>query len=386
MPSRVGILLVNLGTPDAPEAPEVRRYLREFLSDPRVLDINPVGRWLLLNLFILRTRPAQSAAAYRKVWGVDGSPLLANSRALRDAIDLRLPEIPVELAMRYGNPSIETGLTRLHEAGCDHLVVLPLFPQYASSSTGSAVHKIYDEAGRRWNTPFITVVPPFYDDLRFVEAFAQVGQPVLDELRPDHVLMSFHGLPQRHMHKSDDSGHHCLRSDDCCHKISDDNRNCYRAQCFATAHALAGRLGLPPDGWSISFQSRLGRDPWIEPYTDQVLVQRAEAGVRRMAVFCPAFVADCLETLEEIGIRAAEDFRAAGGERLELVPSLNAHPAWVDAVLGLLGDALPPGARRHVVAATSTRARAEPGPEPASPSADPSADPSASAPEPRARE
>ena len=347
MPSRVGILLVNLGTPDAPEAPEVRRYLREFLSDPRVIDINPVGRWLLLNLIILPTRPKQSAEAYRKVWGVDGSPLLVNGRALRDAVDLRLPELPVELAMRYGNPSIAAGLDRLHAAGCDHLVVLPLFPQYASSSTGSAVEKVYQEAGRRWNTPFITVVPPFYDDLRFVEAFAQVGQPVLDELEPDYVLMSFHGLPERHMIKSDDSGHHCLRNKDCCAKIGDHNRNCYRAQCFATANALAGRLGLPPDQWGVSFQSRLGRDPWIKPYTDEVLVERAKAGTKRMAVFCPAFVADCLETLEEIGMRAQEDFQAAGGEQLELVPSLNAHPAWVDAVIGMLEEALPPSARHQ---------------------------------------
>ena len=344
MRSRPGVLLVNLGTPDAPDAPAVRRYLRQFLSDPRVIDINPVGRWLLLNLIILPTRPAKSAEAYKKVWGVDGSPLLVNGRALRREIDLRLPGIAVELAMRYGSPDIAGALDRLHEAGCDHLIVLPLFPQYAASSTGSAVEMIYREAGRRWNTPFITVVPPFYDDLRFVEAFAQVGQPVLDDLAPDHVLMSFHGLPERHMHKSDDSGSHCLRGDDCCRKIGPENRNCYRAQCYATANALAGRLSLPAEQWSVSFQSRLGRDPWIKPYTDEVLVQLAESGIKRLAVFCPAFVADCLETLEEIGMRADEDFRAAGGERLELVPSLNAHPAWVDAVLGLLEDSFPPGA------------------------------------------
>ncbi|MCA9710481.1 MAG: ferrochelatase, partial [Myxococcales bacterium] len=325
MAGRVGILLVNLGTPDAPEAPQVRRYLQEFLSDPRVIDINPVVRWLLLHLVILRTRPAKSAEAYAKVWGVDGSPLLVNGRALRDAIDLRLPELPVELAMRYGSPSIATGLDRLHAAGCDHLVVLPLFPQYASSSTGSAVEKVYAEAGKRWNTPFITVVPPFYDDLRFIEAFAQVGQPVLDALRPDHVLLSFHGLPERHIHKSDDSGHHCLRGDDCCRKLGPHNRSCYRAQCFATARALAGRLGLAEGTWSVGFQSRLGRDPWIGPHTDTMIVELAKAGTKRLAVLCPAFVADCLETLEEIGMRAKEDFLAAGGEQLELVPSLNAH-------------------------------------------------------------
>lgn len=348
MSARVGVLLLNLGTPDAPRPAEVRRYLREFLSDPRVIDINPVGRWLLLNLMILPLRPRRSAEAYAKIWGPDGSPLLTNGHALRDAVAERLSEIPVALAMRYGSPSIGEGLDELHARGCDHVVVLPLYPQYASSSTGSSVEAVYREAGRRWNTPFVSVVPPFYDDLRFVEAFAQVGQPVLDTLAPDHVLMSFHGLPERHMQKSDPTGRHCLQSDGCCEKLVDANRNCYRAQCFATARALAGRLGLPEAKWSVSFQSRLGRTPWIRPYTDERIVELARAGVQRMAVFCPAFVADCLETLEEIGMRAQADFQAAGGEALQLVPSLNAHPAWVDAVVGLVHDALPPSARRRV--------------------------------------
>lgn len=347
MSVKLGVLLVNLGTPDAPRPAEVRRYLREFLSDPRVIDINPVARWLLLELIILPVRPGRSAEAYTKVWGEAGSPLLTNSQALRDKVAERLAELPVVLAMRYGNPSIGAGLDQLHAAGCDHVVVVPLFPQYASSSTGSAVEAVYREAGRRWNTPFVTVVPPFFDDLRFVEAFAQVGQPVLEELRPDHVLMSFHGLPERHMRKSDPTGRHCLEAQDCCRKLVDQNRNCYRAQCFATAQALAGRLGLPEEMWSVAFQSRLGRTPWIRPYTDERLVELAKSGVRRLAVFCPAFVADCLETLEEIGMRADEAFRAAGGEALRLVPSLNAHPAWVDAVVGLVHDVLPPALRRR---------------------------------------
>jgi protoporphyrin/coproporphyrin ferrochelatase len=352
--AKVGVLLLNLGTPDAPTPAAVRRYLREFLSDPRVLDIHPLGRWLLLELVILPVRPRRSAEAYAKIWGEAGSPLLTNGQALRDAVAERLAEIPVALAMRYGSPSIGTGLDQLHAQGCDHVVVLPLFPQYASSSTGSAAEAVYRQAGRRWNTPFVTVVPPFYDDLRFVEAFAQVGQPVLDALAPDHVLMSFHGLPERHMQKSDPSGRHCLQSDDCCRKLVDANRNCYRAQCFATAHALAGRLAIPEGQWSVAFQSRLGRDPWIRPYTDERLVELAKAGVERLAVFCPAFVADCLETLEEIGIRAAADFRAAGGKQLRLVPSLNAHPAWVDAVVGLVHDALPPALRRRVAGSRAT--------------------------------
>lgn len=347
MNPKVGVLLLNLGTPDAPHPSEVRRYLRDFLSDPRVIDINPVVRWMLLLFIILPLRPRRSAEAYAKIWGEGGSPLLLHGKALREAVGERMAELPVALAMRYGTPSIASALDQLVADGCDHLVVVPLFPQYASSSSGSALEAVYREAGRRWNTPFITVVPPFFDDLRFVEAFAQVAQPVLDELRPDHVLMSFHGLPERHMRKSDATGRHCLQSEGCCEKLVAANRNCYRAQCFATAQALAGRLSLAEGEWSVSFQSRLGRDPWIQPYTDVRIVELAKAGVERVAVMCPAFVADCLETLEEIGIRAEADFRAAGGKALRLVPSLNATPAWIDAVVGLVQDVLPPAARRR---------------------------------------
>jgi ferrochelatase len=335
-----GVLLVNLGTPDAPEPAAVRRYLREFLSDPRVLDISPVGRWALLELVILPLRPAKSAAAYQKIWGEDGSPLLVHSRALARAVAEKLPDgHRVELAMRYGSPSIDSALDKLVAAGCERLVLVPLYPQYASSSTGSSVEAVYRSAGRRWNTPFLTVVPPFYDDARFVEALAAVGRPVLEELEPDMVLMSYHGLPERHMVKSDPTGGHCLKSDTCCDVVDDRNRSCYRAQCYATSRALARALDLSSDRYTVSFQSRLGRTPWIRPFTDEVLVELAKKGVQRLAVFCPAFVADCLETLEEIGIRAQEDFQRAGGKELRLVPGLNAHPTWVEAVVGLVRDA-----------------------------------------------
>lgn len=340
MNDRVGVLLVNLGTPDAPRAPEVRRYLHQFLSDPRVLDINPVARWLLLHAVILRSRPAKSAAAYAKIWDADtGSPLLSHSQALRDEVANRLgDDCPVVLAMRYGNPSIERGLDELGQKGCDRIVVLPLFPQYAASSTGSAVEEVFRIAGPRWNTPFISIAPPFYDHPGFLDAFATVGRPVLDELRPDHVLLSFHGLPERHMKKSDPSGQHCLASAGCCDAIGPHNRNCYRAQCYVTARGIAERLDLGEAGerWSVAFQSRLGRTPWIKPYTDERLVELARSGTKRLAVFCPAFVADCLETLEEIELRAKEDFVAAGGEQLRLVPSLNAHPQWADAVVDMV--------------------------------------------------
>ncbi len=328
-----GLLLVNVGTPDDPTPAAVRRYLAEFLSDPRVLDINPLGRAALLHGVILRTRPKKSAAAYQKIWSERGSPLLYHSQELRDRVAAKLGgSTPVELAMRYGQPSIAKGLAALRAAGADNVVAFPLYPQFASSSTGSALEAIYAEAGRQWNTPAIRVVGPFYGDPLFLGAFAQVARPILADKKPDHVLFSFHGLPERHMRKSDDSGSHCLTSEHCCDRIDVKNRHCYRAQCYATARGLASLLNLPLDRYTVTFQSRLGRTPWIRPYTDVVLPELAQKGVKKLCVICPAFVADCLETLEEIGIRAAADFKAAGGGELTLVPSLNASPAWVDAV------------------------------------------------------
>lgn len=338
-----GLLLLNLGTPDQPEPAAVRRYLREFLSDPRVLDIHPVGRAALLHLVILPRRPSQSAEAYRKIWDPErGSPLLFHSQDLARRVAERMGNTwRVELAMRYGQPSIPEGLDRLRQAGVDRLVVFPLFPQYASSSTGSALEVVYREVAARWNVPSVSVVPAFYDEPSFISAYAAVGAPVLAERRPDHVLFSFHGLPERHMRKSDESGRHCLASEGCCDRVNGANRNCYRAQCFATARSLAAAVALEPGRWTVTFQSRLGRTPWIRPYTDHVIPELAAAGVRRLAIFSPAFVADCLETLEEIGIRAREQFLGAGGEELTLVPSLNSSPAWVDAVVELARRAAP---------------------------------------------
>ncbi|MEZ4452206.1 MAG: ferrochelatase [Nannocystaceae bacterium] len=339
-PSPIGVLLVNLGTPDAPEVAEVRRYLAEFLSDPRVLDIHPIGRWLLLHAIILRTRPAKSAAAYRKIWGPEGSPLLLHTRALGAAVADALPDHVIEVAMRYGNPSLRSGLQRLQAAGCDRILVIPLYPHYAASSTGSTVEAIFREAAPLWNTPYLQVMPAFYDHPAFIDALAAVGAPVLAELDAEHVVYSFHGLPERHMRKSDPSGKHCLEGAGCCDRIVPANRNCYRAQCYATARALTGRLGLDPARTTVCFQSRLGRTPWIQPYTDHVLPALAARGIKRVAVFCPAFVADCLETLEEIGIRARDDWKAAGGDELRLVPGLNAEPLWVAGVVRMIRESL----------------------------------------------
>jgi ferrochelatase len=339
---RTGILLVNLGTPDAPEPGPVRRYLRQFLSDPRVIDVNPIGRAALVYLVVLPFRPARSAAAYRKVWMPEGSPLLVHGRALVERLRERMPEHPIELGMRYGNPSLERAVERLREQACDRLLVLPLYPQYAASSTGSTVEELARITGSLWTTPFVGVIPPFYDHPAFLDAFSVIARETLAEFAADHVLFSFHGLPERQVVRCADP-RVCLAGPSCCDALSLANRNCYRAQCHATARALAAALELGEVGerWSIAFQSRLGRTPWIKPYTDEVVPALAKRGVQRLAVMCPAFVADCLETLEEIGMRARADFQAAGGDTLELIPSLNSEPVWVEALEQLIRESLP---------------------------------------------
>ncbi len=334
----IGVLLINLGTPDTPDPAAVRRYLREFLSDPRVIDIGPLARWLLVNLVILPTRPRTSAAAYRKIWTERGSPLLVHTRDLADAVAAALGErFVVKVGMRYGRPSIETALVELGDP--DRVVVLPLFPQYSSASTGSALERVMRLAASRDVVPALRVVGPFHDDPGTLDAFAAVGRPVIADARPDHVLFSFHGLPERQVQRCDASGRICLRSDSCCDRYGAENRRCYRASCFETARQLARRLDLAANDFTVSFQSRLGRTRWIEPHTDVVVRELARKGVRRLVVFSPSFVADCVETLEELGIRAREDFLRHGGAELRLVPSLNATPAWVEAVARMVQGA-----------------------------------------------
>jgi len=327
--------MINLGTPESPGPSDVRRYLREFLMDPRVIDLPAWKRWLVVNM-ILISRPRASGEAYAKIWTEQGSPLLVHSRALVDKISRRLPELRVELGMRYGNPSIASALQRLRADGVDKVVVFPLYPQYSSAANGSSLDKVYAEAARLWNVPDIETIPPFYDDPGFIAACAAQARPMIDDVDPEKIYFSFHGLPERHVAKSDESGEHCLRSADCCARIVETNRHCYRAQCHATARLLAERLGIPDDKYVICFQSRLGRDPWIKPYTDHVMIEHARAGVKRAVILSPAFVADCLETLEELRIRAVADWTAHGGERLEVVPCINSDERWVDAAIDLV--------------------------------------------------
>jgi ferrochelatase len=329
---KIGVLLVNTGSSSAPRAKETRAYLRQFLSDPRIIDIAPWKRWLLLNLIILPLRPRKTAEAYEAIWTDRGSPLIAISEDFRDLLQKRLPEFAVEIGMAYGDPSVRTGMDKLLAQEVDRIIVVPMFPQFASATTGSVLEAAYKIAGEHWNVPALSALPAFYDDPLFIDAWEAVAKPRLEAFKPDHVLMSFHGLPERQVKKSDPTGEHCLCREGCCDVKVSANRNCYRHHCIETGKRIVERLGLAEYQYTVTFQSRLGRDPWLTPATDETIVKLAKQGVKRLAILSPAFVADCLETLEEIGIGGKEEFLKNGGEEYLLVPSLNTEPKWVEAL------------------------------------------------------
>ncbi|MBM4344429.1 MAG: ferrochelatase [Deltaproteobacteria bacterium] len=346
-----GVLLVNTGTPASTATGDVRRYLRQFLGDPRVIDLHPLARWLLLELVILPFRPARSAAAYRKIWTERGSPLLVHGRDLADGLRGALTAeadaaYVVELAMQFGSPSIPAALDRLQAAGAAQVVVVPLFPQYAAASYGSAAAAVCAEAARRWVVPSLRFVAPFWQSPAWLDAVVAGARAEIAAFAPDHVLLSYHGVPERHCARTDPSGAHCLRSAACCDALVPANAHCYRAQCMATSRALVAALGLDPQRVTTAFQSRLGRTPWIKPYADRAIADLGKAGVQRLLVVEPSFVADCLETLEEIGIRGRADFRAAGGGELRLCPSLNASAVWVRGLATLVREASTQGPAR----------------------------------------
>ena len=337
--SKWGLLLVNIGTPEQPTRSAVRRFLNEFLSDRRVVDITPVLRKMLLHLVILPSRPKRVAEAYKKIWTERGSPLLVNGQELARRLRASLGWPPVELAMCYGPPTIKRALDEFQRQGVDRIIVFPLFPHNSSSAWGSAVEKVYQEAGRRWKVPSLQVVPPYFDHPAFIDAIAiQTGQAIRD-IHADFLLMSFHGVPTRHCRRGDPTGgEFCLASESCCQTMVNENRNCYRAQCFATARTLADRLGVDERHYAVSFQSRFGGDRWLQPCTSELIKQLADGRAERLVVACPSFVTDCLETLEEIGVRGNENFYNAGGSNFRLVPSLNSERSWVDAIVQILGE------------------------------------------------
>lgn len=322
-----GVLLVNLGTPDSTSVPDVRKYLREFLMDKRVIDIPFLGRWMLVNLIIAPFRAPKSAAEYRKLFDEKGSPLKYFGYEVRDMLQKKLgEEFKVELGMRYQSPSIESALDELKD--CESIKVIPLFPQYASATTGS-VHDKVMEIVRDWQIiPEISFVSKFFEKDLYLQTIQNQAEKLRAEDRFEHFVFSYHGIPERQIKKGS-VGNQCQLGK-CCNSYHDRNQYCYRAQCFHNSRLLAERLGLGEDQYTVCFQSRLGKTPWIQPYAEDVISDLANRGIKKVLVFSPAFVSDCLETTVEVGETFAEDFIHQGGEKWTLVPSLNAEETWVD--------------------------------------------------------
>lgn len=335
MKPSTGILLTNLGTPDSPSSRDVYSYLIEFLTDSRVIDTSWLSRQLLVRGVIVPTRFRQSARMYKEIWTKEGSPLKVYGERVSSLLQGKLGEdYAVELAMRYKNPSIESALEKLMKKGCSKVVVVPLFPQYASATTGSVHQKVMESAAKWQVIPEFDFINNFATDSGFINALKAVSAPYkLSDY--DHILFSFHGLPERQLTKADRADH-CMKKENCCKKLTKSNQSCYSAQCYATAKALAEALNISDKDYSLSFQSRLGKEPWLQPYTSDVIARLASEGKKKVLVFCPAFVCDCLETIYEIGVEYDNEFKHAGGEKLDLVPGLNDHPAWIDALTNLI--------------------------------------------------
>ncbi|USE35151.1 ferrochelatase [Endozoicomonas sp. SCSIO W0465] len=326
-----GVLLVNLGSPDSTSVEDVRNYLNEFLMDKYVIDLPWVIRRLILSLFILPSRPARSAEAYRSIWTEQGSPLIVNSETFTKKLRERTA-IPIELAMRYGKPEIAEALDNLaKQPGIQEILLFPLYPHYAMSSVKTVVERTKSLMQEMDITIPLRVHPVFYDHDGYIEALVESAKPWLEK-DFDHLVFSYHGVPERHIMKDDPTGNHCLKDKSCCQKTSIAHKTCYRHQVYQTTEAFIEKAGIPIDKYSVGFQSRLGKAKWLEPNTLDVLKQLADQGIRKVLVICPSFVSDCLETLEEIGLDAKEEFIKAGGESLELIPCLNDHPAWIDLV------------------------------------------------------
>lgn len=325
------VLLANLGSPDRPDVPSVRRYLNQFLMDPYVIQLPWLLRRLIVGLFVLPLRPQRSAHAYQSIWTERGSPLIALSCDLLAALRQKT-SVPVAMSMRYGNPSIESELLKLAaEPGIGEILFIPLYPHYADSTVTTSVREAQRVIKKHGLAVTLRVIKPFYNHPDYIEALVGSAKPYLaDSSTWDHVLFSYHGLPELHITRADPTGAHCLKTPDCCRVPSPAHATCYRHQVLETTRLFVERAGLDPDRYTVTFQSRLGRAKWLEPATETVLKALAGKGVKRMLVLCPAFITDCLETLEEIEIRGDAVFRAAGGESLTLVPCLNDSPQWVD--------------------------------------------------------
>ena len=330
MKAKTGVLLVNLGTPDSPSVPDVRKYLFEFLNDPRVIDLPWLLRKFLVNIIIVPFRAPKSAKIYRQLWTKDGSPLIIYGNKVKEKLQKDLgDEFEVEFAMRYQNPGMDDVLEKMRLRQHQKIIIVPLFPQYASATTGSVAQEIMSIIGKWWVIPEIKITGQFYNDEGFINSFVErAKQYNLEEY--DHVLFSYHGLPVRQVDKVYVDGKSCA-DHNCENEIADDNKFCYKAACYATTRLIASRLNIPGEKYTVCFQSRLDKN-WLEPFTDRVIIQKAKEGAKKLLVFSPAFVADCLETIVEIGIEYQKLFEEHGGIKVQLVESLNDHPAWIDAL------------------------------------------------------
>ncbi|WP_127846063.1 ferrochelatase [Psychroflexus aestuariivivens] len=323
-----GVLLVNLGSPKSTDPKDVKKYLGQFLMDERVIDIPKIFRSILVKGIVLNTRPKKSAEAYSKIWWDEGSPLIVLSKRLQKGID-EMTSVPIALAMRYGQPSIEQGLQELHDQGVDEVLLMPLYPQFAMATTETIL--VLAEELRREKFPKMefTTLPPFYNHPDYVTVLSRSIGEQLDDFDYDHLLFSYHGVPERHIRKSDITNSHCKIDGSCCQTPSKAHQFCYRHQCFETTRQVAETLNLKEGTFSTSFQSRLGFDPWLKPYTDRTVEKLGLEGTKKLAVVSPAFVSDCLETLEEINMEAREIFEESGGDDFKFIPCLNDRKDWV---------------------------------------------------------
>ena len=322
-----GLLLINLGSPDSTSISDVKKYLDEFLMDKRVIGKSYIFRWILVKLIILNFRPKKSAKAYKKIWWKEGSPLIVLSRRLFKKVS-NLMQIPVALAMRYGSISIFNGLKELNDKGVDEFIILPLYPHYAMSSYETVVEKVKKEVKNNFPEKKIKVIEPFYDEPKYIELLSQKINDTIKDKEYDHILFSYHGIPVSHLKISDPTKIHCYKVKNCCSVDSKAHKTCYKHQVTITTGLVAKYLGLDREKYSISFQSRLANEPWLKPYTDSELERLAKEGKKNMVVVTPAFVTDCLETLEEIVMEAKEEFLEAGGKNYYYVPCLNDDDNW----------------------------------------------------------
>ena len=335
MKANIGVLLVNLGTPDAPTKPAVRKYLRQFLNDPRVIDIPTIARTILVNGIIIPFRVKNSTNIYKEVWTDKGSPLLLYNQSLKDKVQAQLgDDYHVDLAMRYQSPSMESVLEEFRKHNFKKIIVVPLFPQYASSSSGSAIQRVMEIISKWWVIPEVAIAGQFYDNEGYINTIAEQAKG-FDLNSYDHILFSYHGLPERQVDKVYEGADDLCADHKCEDAVDRSNQHCYKATCYETTRLITEKLNIQADKYTVCFQSRLDKK-WLEPFSDKLVEEQAKKGAKRLLFFSPAFTADCLETIVEIGSEYQEIFEEHGGEKVDLVPSLNDHPMWVDTVAKLV--------------------------------------------------